>query len=66
MSNQTIDNVLGPIDSDTRDISCKPASGAYWDSFDCQIQCEESYRYLGYDEDTYEAIQEYRKGIRST
>lgn len=63
--NRTIDDILDAIDAETKDFETAdddtPASatGAYWDSFDCQIQCEEYYRYAGYGEDTYNAIQEY-------
>lgn len=63
--NCSIDDILDAIDAETRDIphpatGCSTsASGAYWDSFDCQIQCEEYYRVTGYGEGTYNAIQEY-------
>ena len=59
MSKQTIDSVLGPVETQTSPSRNKQAKSDYWDSFDCQIQCEEYERYMGYGEDTYNAIQEY-------
>ena len=62
---RTIDDILDDIDAETADIhhpaigESTSVAGTYWDSFDCQIQCEEYYRVVGYDEGTYDAIQEY-------
>ena len=55
---RTIDDILADIDHETHDTH-NSVAGTYWDSFDCQIQCEEFNPAYGYGEDTYFAIQEY-------